>query len=64
MLFEIDRILRPSGYLIIRDKKFVIEFVTKYLTALHWESVALVDSDEEDEKVFLIQKKLWLTSPE
>lgn len=42
----------------------MIEFISKYLKALHWESVALVDADDsdaqDDEKVFVLQKKMWL----
>ncbi|KAG9445687.1 hypothetical protein H6P81_011815 [Aristolochia fimbriata] len=64
LLLEMDRLLRPTGFVIIRDKKSVVDFVKKYLSPLHWESVALVDSEdseseEEEEKVFIVQKKLW-----
>ncbi|XP_062109338.1 probable methyltransferase PMT3 [Humulus lupulus] len=68
LLIEIDRILRPSGFLIIRDKQSVVDFVKKHLTALHWEAVATGDSSSDseqdvgDEAVFVIQKKIWLTS--
>lgn len=67
LLLEMDRILRPTGFVIIRDKQPVIEFVKKYLGALHWEAVGTADSTSEpdqegDELVFVIQKKLWLTS--
>ncbi|KAL3645662.1 hypothetical protein CASFOL_010842 [Castilleja foliolosa] len=64
LLLEMDRILRPTGFAIIRDKQRVIDFVKKYLTALHWEAIATDDSNSEDgdEVVFIIQKKLWLTS--
>jgi SAM-dependent methyltransferase len=67
LLIEMDRILRPTGYAIIRDKPAVIDFVKKYLQALHWEAVATTDStsdsDEDgDEIVLIVQKKLWLTS--
>lgn len=59
--------LRPTGFVIIRDKQPVIDFVKKYLGALHWEAVATADStsdgeQDSDEIVFIIQKKLWLTS--
>lgn len=61
-----DRILRPTGFLIIRDKKPVIDFVKKYLTAIHWEQVAMADSSSDetdtDHVVLIVQKKLWLTS--
>ncbi|KAF4354147.1 hypothetical protein F8388_004159 [Cannabis sativa] len=68
LLIEIDRILRPTGFLIIRDKQSVVDFVKKHLTALHWEAVATGDSSSDseqdvgDEAVFVIQKKIWLTS--
>ncbi|CAA2962920.1 probable methyltransferase PMT3 [Olea europaea subsp. europaea] len=57
----------PDGFIIIRDKQLVIKFVKKYLTALHWEAVVKGDStldpgQDGDEVVFVIQKKLWLTS--
>lgn len=62
-----DRLLRPTGFIIIRDKQHVIDFVKKYLTALQWEEVATADSSSDsdqdgNEVVFVIQKKLWLTS--
>ncbi|KAL0376800.1 UNVERIFIED_CONTAM: putative methyltransferase PMT3 [Sesamum calycinum] len=67
LLLEMDRILRPTGFIIIRDKQHVIDFVKKYLSALHWEAFATADSSSEpgqdgDEVVFVIRKKLWLTS--
>lgn len=67
LLIEMDRMLRPSGFIIIRDKQTVVDVIKKYLVALHWEAVATADSSSEsdqdgDEVVFVVQKKLWLTS--
>ncbi|XP_014513346.1 probable methyltransferase PMT8 isoform X1 [Vigna radiata var. radiata] len=64
LLIEMDRVLRPTGFVIIRDKQPVIDFVKKYLSALHWEAIdSSSDSVQDgDEVVFIIQKKLWLTS--
>lgn len=65
LLLEMDRIIRPTGFAIIRDKKPVIDFVKKYLPAIHWETVAMADSSSEsdgDDVVIIVQKKLWLTS--
>ncbi|KAK6161290.1 hypothetical protein DH2020_004671 [Rehmannia glutinosa] len=67
LLLEMDRIIRPTGFIIIRDKQPVIDFVKKYLAALHWEAVTTADSSTEpgqdgDDVVFVVQKKLWLTS--
>lgn len=65
LLIEMDRIVRPTGFIIVRDKRRVVEFIKKYLIALHWESVALVDAEDsevdDDEKVLVIQKKMWLS---
>uniref|UniRef100_A0A169WPG3 Methyltransferase n=3 Tax=Daucus carota subsp. sativus TaxID=79200 RepID=A0A169WPG3_DAUCS len=67
LLIEMDRILRPTGFINIRDKQHVIDFVKKYLTALHWEAVTAADTSTEvdqdgDDIVFIVQKKLWLTT--
>ena len=72
-MIEMDRILRPTGFIIIRDKESIVESIKKYMKALHWEVVALekvttgseLDQDNEDGEnnvVFIVRKKLWLTS--
>ena len=60
-----DRILRPTGFVIVRDKSTIIEFIKKYLHALHWEAKTVVDAEpspesEENEMILIIRKKLWL----
>ncbi|XP_042387885.1 probable methyltransferase PMT3 isoform X1 [Zingiber officinale] len=66
LLLEMDRILRPTGFVIVRDRQPIIRFIQKHLTAMHWEQVAAadaepdLDSGEAAEKVLVIQKKLWL----
>jgi len=67
LLIEMDRILRPKGFVIIHDKRSVVLFIKKFLPALHWISVATSnleqDSDQgKDDAVLIIQKKIWLTS--
>ncbi|GAU25808.1 hypothetical protein TSUD_30730 [Trifolium subterraneum] len=68
LLIETDRIVRPTSFIIFRDNQPMIDFVKKYLTALHWEAVATADSSSDsavqdgDEIVFIIQKKLWRTT--
>lgn len=67
LLIEMDRILRPKGFIIVRDKRRVVEFIKTYLKTLHWEVVATAeaapDSEQgEDETLLIIQKKLWRTS--
>ncbi|KAK1290011.1 putative methyltransferase PMT3 [Acorus calamus] len=65
LLLEMDRILRPNGYIIIRDRRVVVDFIKKHLTALHWESITIVEAEaglesDEADTVFIIQKKMWL----
>ncbi|GAB4830541.1 hypothetical protein Ancab_020305 [Ancistrocladus abbreviatus] len=66
LLIEMDRILRPQGFIIIRDKQSMVELVKKYSSALHWEAVGTSASDadagEEDDTTLLIQKKFLLTT--
>ncbi|XP_054782357.1 probable methyltransferase PMT3 isoform X2 [Prosopis cineraria] len=63
LLIEMDRILRPKGFVIIHDKPSVVEYVKNYLPALHWDAVAMSDAGQgDDNTVFIIQKKMWLTS--
>ncbi|KAI4346790.1 hypothetical protein L6164_007659 [Bauhinia variegata] len=53
----------PKGFIIVHDSRSVVQFIKKYLPALHWEVVAMSDSDQgEDHAVSIIQKKIWLTS--
>lgn len=62
-MIEMDRILRPKGFIIVRDKRSVVEFLKKYMQALHWEGVATADAtQDDDDTVLIIQKKVWLTS--
>lgn len=66
-MIEMDRILRPKGFIIVRDKRSVVEFIKKYLQMLHWETVATADADQDseqdgDDRVLIVQKKIWLTS--
>jgi len=60
-----DRILRPYGYAIIRDKAAVVNYIKKLLPALRWDDWtfevrpmkdALTTSDE---RVLIVRKKLW-----
>lgn len=67
LMIEMDRILRPKGFIIVRDKRSVVEFIKKYMQALHWEGVATAEAiqdseQDDDDTVLIIQKKMWLTS--
>ncbi|KAA0037599.1 putative methyltransferase PMT9 [Cucumis melo var. makuwa] len=66
LLIEMDRILRPDGFVIIRDVPSVINYIRKYFTALRWdgwlsEVEPRVDalSKVVEERVLIARKKLW-----
>lgn len=70
LLIEMDRILRPHGFAIIRDKVSVINHIRRYLPALRWDTWSsevepTVDalSSSEAEKVLIVQKRLWEEDP-
>lgn len=60
-----DRILRPDGFVIIRDKPSTINYIRKFLTALRWdgwvsEVEPRVDAlSSTEERVLIARKKLW-----
>ncbi|KAH7442222.1 hypothetical protein KP509_03G077500 [Ceratopteris richardii] len=66
LLLEMDRILRPKGFVIIRDKGLVIDQIRTYLSALHWDAwstVVSAESDElstEDDKILFARKQLFI----
>jgi SAM-dependent methyltransferase len=65
LMIEIDRILRPDGFVIIRDKSLVINHVTKFLRALNWDGWYVEVEPRTDvlsmseERVLLAKKKMW-----
>lgn len=65
LLIEMDRMLRPEGFVIIRDKPSVINHIRKFLTALRWdgwlsEVEPRVDAlSLNEERVLIARKKVW-----
>jgi len=65
LLIEMDRILRPRGFVIVRDHPSIVNYVHKYLTALHWDDWVTeveprVDSlSTSEERVLIARKRLW-----
>ncbi|KAJ9152836.1 hypothetical protein P3X46_026351 [Hevea brasiliensis] len=65
LLIEMDRILRPEGLVIIRDKPSIINYIRKFVTALrwdHWISEVEPRSDtlsSGEEQVLIVRKKFW-----
>ena len=60
-----DRILRPYGYAIIRDKTAVVNYIKKLLPALRWDDWTFEVRPKKDalttgdERVLIVRKKLW-----
>lgn len=65
LLIEMDRILRPHGYAIIRDNVAVINYIKKLLPALRWDDWTFEVKPKKDalssadERVLILRKKLW-----
>ncbi|XP_010550165.1 PREDICTED: probable methyltransferase PMT9 [Tarenaya hassleriana] len=65
LLIEIDRILRPEGFIIISDSADYVNHIKKYLIALRWHELFTEENPREDslsmkdERVLIIRKKLW-----
>ena len=65
LLIEMDRILRPHGYAIFRDKAAVVNYIKKLLPALRWDDWSYEVKPKKDalssgdERVLIVRKKLW-----
>ncbi|KAF6137206.1 hypothetical protein GIB67_030970 [Kingdonia uniflora] len=65
LLIEMDRILRPFGFVIIRDKPYVINYIRKFVSALQWDSwISEVEPRVDaltlgEERVLIARKNLW-----
>ncbi|XP_056684133.1 probable pectin methyltransferase QUA2 [Spinacia oleracea] len=56
---EIDRILRPEGWAIFRDKATVIESMRPLVARLKWEARVIEIESNNDEKLFVCQKPFF-----
>ncbi|KAJ9549530.1 hypothetical protein OSB04_022073 [Centaurea solstitialis] len=60
VLLEMDRILRPTGYTIIRESTYFLDAINTIAKALRWDChVEETEDGSEKEKVLICQKKLW-----
>ncbi|KAL8475352.1 hypothetical protein ACS0TY_028144 [Phlomoides rotata] len=65
LLIEMDRMLRPEGFVIIRDKPSIINQVHKFLVSLKWDKWSTdieprTDAlSTSDERVLIARKRLW-----
>lgn len=54
---EMDRILRPGGWVIIRDKVEILNSIEAILSSLHWEIRMKYGNDKEG--LLSAQKATW-----
>ncbi|KAG0471912.1 hypothetical protein HPP92_016458 [Vanilla planifolia] len=65
LLLEMDRILRPFGFVIIRDQAPVVNYIRRYLAALKWDAWSFefepgVDAlSRGEERILMARKGLW-----
>lgn len=54
---EMDRILRPDGWAIFRDKKETLAKVEEIVKSLHWD--VTLTFNKEKEELLAVQKRFW-----
>lgn len=60
VLLEMDRILRPTGYAIIRENAYFLDSVAIIAKGMRWNCDKHDTEHKADkEKVLICQKKLW-----
>ncbi|KAK1306498.1 putative methyltransferase PMT21 [Acorus calamus] len=60
VLLEIDRILRPNGYIIIRESSYFIDAAAKIAKGMRWNCQKKdTEYSTEKEKLLICKKKLW-----
>lgn len=63
VLLEMDRILRPEGYAIIRESSYFVDGIATLAKGMRW-TCRKEDTEYgvEKEKLLICQKKLWYSS--
>lgn len=63
VLLEMDRILRPNGYTIIRESSYFIDAIASIAKGMRWGCRGEdTEYSVEKEKMLICQKKLWYSS--
>ena len=63
VMLEMDRILRPNGYAIIRESSYFVDNIASVAKGLRWSCrKEQTESESENEKLLICQKKLWYSS--
>ncbi|XAR48549.1 Sarcosine/dimethylglycine N-methyltransferase [Bertholletia excelsa] len=59
LLSEVDRLLRPEGWVILRDSTPLIETARALATRLKWDARAIQMENNSDEKILVCQKPFF-----
>lgn len=61
VLLEMDRILRPTGYAIIRESTYFLDSVAAIAKGMRWscEKHNTENKAADKDKILICQKKLW-----
>ncbi|XP_071702761.1 probable methyltransferase PMT21 [Rutidosis leptorrhynchoides] len=60
VLLEMDRILRPKGYALIRESSYFVDAVATIAKGMRWDCrVEATEDGSNKEKILICQKKLW-----
>ncbi|XVF52242.1 hypothetical protein PTKIN_Ptkin05aG0003400 [Pterospermum kingtungense] len=63
VLLEMDRILRPKGYALIRESSYFVDAIATIAKGLRWDCHKEdTENGGEKEKMLVCQKKLWFSS--
>lgn len=63
VLLEMDRILRPNGYAIIRESSYLVDAVSTLAKGMRWSCRKEGTEDNlEKERILVCEKKLWYSS--
>ena len=62
VLLEMDRILRPTGYVIVRESSTFADAVSAIAKGMRWNCRQENTEIDRDQKILICQKKLWHSS--
>lgn len=63
VLLEMDRILRPTGYAIVRESYYFIDAIATMAMGMRWDCEKHVtEYNVAKEKILICQKRLWYAS--
>lgn len=57
IVVEMDRILRPRGWVIVRDKAVILESLERIFRSLNWDIHMTFAQDKEG--ILVAQKTIW-----